>query len=1512
MYYNRSAHGLYDPSFESDACGVGMIAHFKGERTHQIVQDGLTILRNLDHRGGCGCDEDTGDGAGILVHVPDAFMRDACAAEGVKLPEAGAYAVGMAFLPLADKLAAQCRPLVEWVVRDEGQRFLGWRRVPTNNEGVGVSARAMEPSVWQFFVAPGQTLMDAKAFERKLYVIRRVLEKAVRNTPLERDFYVCSLSTQTIVYKGMLTTHQLGSYYPDLNDPSFASGLAMVHSRFSTNTFPLWKLAHPFRYICHNGEINTLRGNVNWMRAREGSFRSERFGTDMQKVVPILQEGSSDSATLDQALELLRFTGRSLPHAMMMVVPEAWQHHTEMDPRKKAFYEYHACIMEPWDGPATIPFTDGRYIGAVLDRNGLRPSRYTITRSGLLILASETGVLNVDPADIVEKGRLRPGRMLLADLAEQRIISDDEVKQRISQRNPYRFWLDHNLQALEGLADGMIPPRIKGAELLKLQQAFDYTLEDLNIILAPMGAEGKEAVGSMGDDTPQAVLSQQRRLLYDYFKQLFAQVTNPPLDAIREELVTSIRTYLGPEGNLFHESPRNCRRIKLKQPILTERELSKIATLDNATFRTKTLPMLYPVSEGGEALEVGLKQLCDSAIEAVKSGYNILVLSDRGVNEALAGIPALLAIGAVHQHLTKLHKRTQIGLVIESAEPREVHHFALLLGFGAAAICPYGALATVRQLVDDGVIAGADRTRAVKHYVKAVGKGLLKVMSKMGISTLSSYRGAQIFEALGLHQEVVEAYFTGTPSRLSGLKLAQLADEVAMRHARAYPPVEVPTALPLDVGGQYQWRRGGEYHQFGPLSVAKLQQAVRQKDQGSYATFAQEINDQNQRLGTLRGLLDFKRTRQPVPLDEVEPWTAIAQRFKSGAMSYGSISQEAHETLAEAMNTIGGRSNTGEGGEQPERYQSTSPRRSRIKQVASGRFGVTLPYLVSADEIQIKMAQGAKPGEGGQLPGEKVYPWIAKTRHSTPYVGLISPPPHHDIYSIEDLAQLIHDLKNTNPEARISVKLVSEVGVGTVAAGVTKAKADVVLISGSDGGTGAAAQTSIKHAGLPWELGLAEAHQTLLRNGLRSRIVVEVDGQLKTGRDVAIAALLGGEEFGFATAPLVARGCIMMRKCHLNTCPVGVATQDPHLREKFVGLPEHVVNYFYFVANELRQIMADLGFRTVDEMVGRVDQLAMRDASGYWKAQHLDLSLILEQVEVPAYLTSFQVDTQDHGLDRALDHDLIAQAEPALASGERVVIRTSVSNVNRTVGTMLSAAVIKRCGNAGLHKDTIVVEATGSAGQSFGAFGAPGVSFYIEGDANDYVGKGLSGATISLRPPAASTFLAEDNIIMGNAALYGATAGELYVRGIAGERFAVRNSGARAVVEGVGDHGCEYMTGGRVVVLGGTGRNFAAGMSGGIAYVFDPSGAFAQQRCNTEMVELSGLTHEDEDEVQQLVQNHLQATGSEVAAWVLDRWAEQAQHFVKVMPTEYRKALERMAAKRARVVTKKVVEPATV
>ncbi|GAB5521554.1 MAG: glutamate synthase large subunit [Rhodothermales bacterium] len=1496
MYYDRSAHGLYDPSFESDACGVGMIAHFKGERTHQIVQDGLTILRNLDHRGGCGCDEGTGDGAGILVHIPGAFLRDACADEGFKLPDAGTYAVGMAFFPMGTKLAAESRTLVEWVVRDEGQTFLGWRKVPTNNKGVGVGARAMEPSVWQFFLAPGDALMDAKAFERKLYVIRRVLEKAVRNTPLERDFYVCSLSTQTLVYKGMLTTDQLGQYYPDLNEPSFASGLAMVHSRFSTNTFPLWKLAHPFRYICHNGEINTLRGNVNWMRAREGSFRSERFGTDMHKVVPILQEGSSDSATLDQALELLRFTGRSLPHAMMMVVPEAWQHHTEMDARKKAFYEYHECIMEPWDGPATIPFTDGRYIGAVLDRNGLRPSRYTITKSGLLVLASETGVLDLDPADIVEKGRLRPGRMLLADLDEQRIISDDEVKQRISQRNPYRFWLDQNLQPLEDLLDGIIPSRIKGDELLKLQQAFGYTLEDLNIILAPMGANGKEAIGSMGDDAPQAVLSQQRRLLYDYFKQLFAQVTNPPLDAIREELVTSIGTYLGPEGNLFHESPRHCRRIKLKQPILTERELSKITNLKNGgPFRTKTLAMLYPVAANGVALKARLEQLCEEAVEAIKEGYNLLVLSDRGVDEAMAGIPALLAMGAVHQHLTKLHKRTQIGIVIESAEPREVHHFALLLGYGAAAICPYGALATVRQLVDDHVIADADRERAVKNYVKAVGKGLLKVMSKMGISTLSSYRGSQIFEALGLHQAVVDAYFSGTPTRLSGLKLTQLSDEVAMRHARAYPQVEVPTSLQLEVGGQYQWRRGGEYHQFGPLSVAKLQQAVRQKDHGSYATFAQEINDQNQRLGTLRGLLDFTRTRQPVPLDEVEPWTEIAKRFKSGAMSYGSISQEAHETLAEAMNTIGGRSNTGEGGERPERYPRGNPKRSRIKQVASGRFGVTIPYLVSADEIQIKMAQGAKPGEGGQLPGEKVYPWIAKTRHSTPYVGLISPPPHHDIYSIEDLAQLIHDLKNTNPEARISVKLVSEVGVGTVAAGVTKAKADVVLISGSDGGTGAAAQTSIKHAGLPWELGLAETHQTLVRNGLRSRIVVEVDGQLKTGRDVAIAALLGGQEFGFATAPLVAMGCIMMRKCHLNTCPVGVATQDPHLREKFVGLPEHVVNYFYFVANELREIMADLGFRTIDEMVGRVDLLEAREADAFWKAQHLDLSPILHQPELPAYLEQFQVDTQDHGLSRALDHDLIARAEPALTAGEPVVIHQAISNVNRTVGTMLSAAVIKRCGDAGLPDDTVVIQATGSAGQSFAAFGAPGLSFHIEGDANDYLGKGLSGAKISVQPPTESTFLAEENIIIGNVALYGATAGELYVRGMAGERFAVRNSGARAVVEGVGDHGCEYMTGGRVVVLGSTGRNFAAGMSGGIAYVFDPSGAFAEQRCNLEMVELSGLSPSDEVEVRELVQHHLDATGSEVAAWVLGEWEKQAPHFVKVMPTEYRKALERMA-----------------
>ncbi|GIV59944.1 MAG: glutamate synthase [Rhodothermaceae bacterium] len=1494
---------MYDPRFEHDACGVGFVCTLTGEATHRIVRQGLELLVNLEHRGACGCDEKTGDGAGVLLQLPHAFFAERCRAQGLVLPEPGDYAVGMVFLPAVSAQQDFCRRMIADAVRAEGQRLLGWRRVPTRNEHIGAMARAVEPSVWQFFVGRGPDVPDQAAFERKLYVIRKVVEGIARRSgPVVRDaFHIASLSTRTVVYKGMLTPDQVAGYYPDLTDPLVASTMAMVHARFSTNTLPQWPLAQPFRYLCHNGEINTLRGNVNWMRAREAAFEDARFGADMEKLTPVLTEGASDSAILDNALELLYHTGRDLPHAMMMLVPEAWEHHEAMDDDRRAFYEYHACLMEPWDGPATIPFTDGRYLGAVLDRNGLRPSRYTVTKDGLVVLASEAGVLPIDEARVETKGRLQPGRMFLVDLEERRLVSDEEIKERAARRRPYRLWLAENLRTLERLP--AVPASQTGHAAADdppawREKLFGYTLEDERLLIAPMALKGKEAIGSMGDDTPLAVLSDRPRLLYDYFRQLFAQVTNPPLDAIREELVTSLMTYLGAAPNLFEETPAHARRLRLEQPILTDADLARIRQAGDEALRTVTLAATFDGGRGGAGLQAALTRLCAEAADAVRAGATILILSDRTAGAVRLPIPALLATGAVHHHLIREGLRMRCSLVVESGEPREVHHFCTLLGYGAQAVNPYLALEVAHRLAAD---EGLDREEAEHNFIKAAGKGILKVMSKMGISTLQSYCGAQIFEAVGLGDEVIEAYFTGTPSRLGGVDLDVLAEEVRHRHAQAFPPVALPYGQELDAGGRYQWRRGGEHHQFFPLSIARLQHAVREGRFETYEEYARLVNEQTRRLGTLRGLLDFRTDDvTPVPLDEVEPWTEIVKRFKTGAMSYGSISRETHETLAEAMNRLGGKSNTGEGGEDPERYDRAHPARSRIKQVASGRFGVTIDYLTSADEIQIKMAQGAKPGEGGQLPGEKVYPWIARTRHSTPYVGLISPPPHHDIYSIEDLAQLIHDLKNSNPAARISVKLVSEVGVGTIAAGVAKGKADVVLISGHDGGTGASPQTSIMHAGLPWELGLSETHQTLVRNGLRRRIRVECDGQLKTGRDVAIACLLGADEFGFATAPLVALGCIMMRKCHLNTCPVGIATQDPALRKKFSGEPEHVINYFHFVAEELRQIMAALGFRTVDEMVGRVDRLRVREGIDHWKARYLDLSPILHRPRLPDLLARFQTDEQDHGLDRALDHRLIERARPALEQGERVTIETEIRNVHRTVGTLLSAEVSRRYGPAGLPDDTIVVRARGTAGQSFAAFGARGLTFDIEGEANDYFGKGLSGARLVLRPPREATYDPAHVIIVGNVALYGATSGEVFIRGQAGERFAVRNSGARAVVEGVGDHGCEYMTGGVVVVLGPTGRNFAAGMSGGVAYVLDGTHDFRRGRCNPEMVDLEPVTDpEDIAELRALIARHHALTGSTVAAWVLDDWETALREFVKVIPVEYRKALQRLAEEAA-------------
>jgi len=1496
-----AAQGLYHPAFEHDACGVGMICNMRGEKSHHIVEQAIQILENLTHRGACGCDETTGDGAGILMQMPHDFMKKVSAADGIHIGDEHDYASGMVFLPRSDDQRKACKKIVEDVVTTEGLAFLGWRAVPVQNEHLGDLARAVEPCIEQVFVGRGKNIQGTAHFERKLYVARKVMEKAVRETTLpERGyFYICSLSSRTLIYKGLLLAEQIKPFFTDLADHDMKSGLALVHQRYSTNTFPTWDLAQPFRFLCHNGEINTVRGNTNWMEARQYKFKSDLFGDDIAKLFPIITPGVSDSAALDNALELLYHTGRSLPHAMMMLIPEAWQNHETMPDNKRAFYEYHSSLMEPWDGPASIPFTDGTCVGAVLDRNGLRPSRYTVTKDGFVIMGSETGVIEVDPANVEYKGRLQPGRMFLVDTEKGRIVDDEEIKAEMADRRPYRAWLNKHLIRFEHLPEPRKVPHADFDTIRTRQKQFGYTLEDLKVILGPMAKGGKEPIGSMGDDTPLAVLSNRPRMLYDYFKQLFAQVTNPPLDAIREELVTSLHSTLGGRQNLFDETPEHCHQFRVTQPILTNREIAQIRDMHIGDIRAETIPILFRASEGEKGLQKSLDQLLDAAVKAVDGGATILILSDRGASEEMAPIPALLASSAVHHHLIREHRRVQCNLVLESAEPREVHHFCLLVGYGVGAINPYLALESVEELIARGVLKDCTPEKAIKNYIKAIGQGILKVMSKMGISTLKSYHGAQIFECVGINPSVIEKYFTGTPSRIGGVELDVLAQETLRRHQHAYPAKNIPQQLGLDVGGLYQWRRTGEYHQLNPLTVAKLQQATKIRDEKTYREYAALLNDQSKKLGTLRGLLDFIPARDPVPLDEVEPWTEIVKRFKTGAMSYGSISKEAHETLAIAMNKIGGKSNSGEGGEDEERFDPDpdgSWRNSAIKQVASGRFGVTSHYLIHAKELQIKMAQGAKPGEGGQLPGDKVYPPIAKTRHSTPYVGLISPPPHHDIYSIEDLAQLIHDLKNANPDARINVKLVAEVGVGTVAAGVSKGKADVVLISGYDGGTGASPQSSLKHAGLPWELGLAETHQTLVMNNLRSRIVVECDGQLKTGRDVAIACLLGAEEFGFSTAPLVAIGCIMMRVCHLNTCPVGIATQDPELRKKFKGQPDDVINYFYLVAHEIREIMAQLGFRTINEMVGRSDKLEMRKAIEHWKARGLDLSRILMRPEAGPDVGVYCTEKQDHGLDRALDHQLIALAKPALERGARVEETITIRNINRTVGTMLSSQISRRYGSQGLPDDTIIFHATGSAGQSFCAFGARGLTFNVRGDANDYFGKGLSGAKLIIAPPEHASYVAEDNIIIGNVAFYGATSGRAFIRGQAGERFCVRNSGVYAVVEGVGDHGCEYMTGGRVVVLGSTGRNFAAGMSGGVAYVYDEAGDFGSTRCNMEMVELESVVESDDImELRGLIEEHARYTGSAVAQQLLDQWTDALPRFVKVMPTDYKRALERIA-----------------
>jgi glutamate synthase (ferredoxin) len=1506
------------------------MASLSGVKTHDIVEKALQILCRLEHRGACGCDPRTGDGAGILLQLPHKFLQEAAADAGIKLPDEGEYGTGLVFLPPEASQRTRCEEMFARIIADEGQTVLGWRDVPRNSDVLGVVARSVEPCIRQIFIGRGKGLVDGAAFERKLYIIRKRVENAVRQSGLSQTayFYVPSLSYRLLNYKGLLLAPQIEQYYPDLGNPAMVSGLALVHQRYSTNTFPTWDLAHPFRFLCHNGEINTLRGNINWMHAREALFKSPLFGEDMAKILPIATPGASDSATLDNAVELLYHTGRSLPHCVAMLIPEAWQNHQTMSDAKKAFYEYHACLMEPWDGPASIAFTDGQMIGAVLDRNGLRPSRYTVTKDGYVIMGSETGVIEVAPENIQYRGRLQPGRMLLVDTDHKRIVPDEEIKEGLAARKPYRAWLDSKLVKLEDLPVPADYPRCHFRTLRTRQRAFGYTEEDLKILIGPMAEKGVEPVGSMGTDTPLAVLSDRTPLLYNYFQQLFAQVTNPPLDAIREELVTSNVTTIGAEQDLFAETQMHCHQLRIAQPILTNLELQKIKNLNTGTLRSKTLPMLFKVRAGESALREAVEELCKAAEQAVDEGHCVLILSDRGTSEELAGIPALLASSAVHHHLIRAGKRTLCGIVVESGEPREVHHFALLLAYGVGAVNPYLALETLADMHTDGRIKGELTLDDVEHhYVKAVNKGVVKVMSKMGISTLHSYRGAQIFEAVGLNHDVIQKYFCWTASRIEGVGLDVIAKEVETRHAVAYPHRARRDLGELDPGGQYQWRRRGEYHLTNPMTVAKLQQAVRAGDAKTFDEYSRLINDQNRQLCTLRGLLEFDiDPRLSVPLDEVEPAKEIVKRFKTGAMSFGSISFEAHANLAIAMNRIGGKSNTGEGGEDPVRYREFENEderkaalaklsswvgdvlkpgdslRSAIKQVASGRFGVTSEYLVNADELQIKMAQGAKPGEGGQLPGHKVDDWIGRTRYATPGVQLISPPPHHDIYSIEDLAQLIHDLKNANRHARISVKLVAEVGVGTVAAGVSKGKADVVLISGYDGGTGASPLTSIKHAGLPWELGLAEAHQVLVTNDLRSRIVVEADGQLKTGRDVAIACMLGAEEFGFATAPLIASGCIMMRKCHLNTCPVGVATQDPELRKKFAGKPEHVVNFMFFVAEEMRKIMAALGFRTVNEMVGRVDRLDVRKAITHWKARGLDFTRILHKPEVPPFIGTYCQQKQDHGIEKSFDvQTLLALAAPALERGEKVRKEVQIKNLHRTVGTITGSEITRRCGSAGLPDDTLHFKCQGSAGQSFAAFIPKGMTMEVEGEANDYFGKGLSGGRIVLYPPAKSTFVPEENIICGNVALYGATAGEAYVRGLAGERFGVRNSGAHAVVEGVGDHGCEYMTGGRVVVIGPTGRNFAAGMSGGIAYVLDEAGDFATYRCNLEMVDLESVTdRRDVAELKGLLEKHLKYTGSSVARRILDGFQSYLPKFRKIMPRDYKRVmLERLARQQA-------------
>jgi glutamate synthase (NADPH) large chain len=1490
------AQGLYHPAHEHDACGMGFVVNVRGLKSHSIIEQALQVLVNLAHRGACGCDPETGDGAGILIQLPHKFFQRECSALGFTLPEPGRYGVGMVFLPVNKQARLQTEGIVETIVTEEGLSVLGWRDTPVDQSAIGRIARGSQPYIEQIFIGRPDG-MDEDAFERKLYVVRKRAEGAVGKSDLEAEelFYIPSLSCRTIVYKGLMIAHQLPHFYPELSDSDVCSALAIVHQRFSTNTFPSWQLAHPYRYVAHNGEINTVNGNINWMNARQSILASPLFGDDIKKVLPVITPHGSDSAAFDNAVELLVQSGRSLPHAIAMLIPEAWDRNPHLSPERRAFYEYHASIMEPWDGPAAMVFTDGRSIGATLDRNGLRPGRYVVTNDDLVVLASESGVLDIPAENIREKGRLRPGKMFLVDTLEGRIVPDDELKQSLAARQPYASWLEENLITLEKLPE---PVRVQPLDVSTLntrQRAFGFTDEDLRLILDPMAMSGEEPIGSMGTDTPLACLSDKPQLLFSYFKQLFAQVTNPPIDSIREDIVMSLTSYIGGEGNILDETPGNCQLLKLPHPVLTNRDLEKLRRVSRGDLLATTLSTTFPAAEGGPGLRRSIDELCRRASLAVRAGYTLLILSDRGADDLEAPVPSLLALAAVHHHLLREQTRNQVALIVESGEPREIMHFALLLGYGASAVNPYLALETVEHRAKLALTSGtASSDKALLNYIAAVKKGLLKTFSKMGISTLQSYQGAQVFEAIGICRDVIDTYFHGTASRISGIDLETIASEILARHKFAYYSAQ-DSHGDLWLGGNYQFRVKGEQHLLNPLTISKLQHSVQQASPSTFKEYTDLIDRESRQLCTLRGLMRLKETDHPVPIEEVEPAKEIVKRFATGAMSYGSISKEAHETLAIAMNQIGGRSNTGEGGEDAERFHADAKgllRRSAVKQVASARFGVTTHYLVNADELQIKMAQGAKPGEGGQLPGHKVDEVIARLRHSTPGVSLISPPPHHDIYSIEDLAQLIYDLKNVNPSARISVKLVAEVGVGTVAAGVAKAHADVILISGDTGGTGASPLSSIKHAGIPWELGLAETQQVLLLNDLRSRVRLQTDGKLQTGRDVVVGALLGAEEFGFATTPLISIGCIMMRKCHLNTCSVGIATQDPVLRQRFRGQPEHVVNFFFFLAEQVRGYMASMGFRTFDEMVGRVDMLDVRDLTEHWKARNLDLSAVLHFPTLPGRVARRRMKPQDHGLESALDIRLLDESQIALDNQEPVTLSMPIQNLHRSVGAMLSGEIARRFGPDGLPDDTIRLTFEGSAGQSFGAFLARGVTLTLLGDSNDYVGKGLSGGRIIVRATRDSKLAPEQNVIVGNVVLYGATSGEAFFSGVAGERFAVRNSGATAVVEGVGDHGCEYMTNGTVVVLGKCGRNFAAGMSGGRAFVYDSRGDFASRYCNRTSVDLDPVSNEaDEALLKKLIERHAALTESPRARQLLDHWEDSLQRFILVFPHELKRVL---------------------